>query len=110
MPGLEAKDLVDSSLHETLRARFGIPVTAGHRQVRAVSASAELSASLAVPLAAPLLVLEGTSCDDQGNAIEYFCTWHRADRVVFDVEAISDPRKPTFIDAEADFTSAKRCG
>lgn len=91
VPGLEAKDLVDSSLHETLRARFGIPVTAGHRQVRAVSASAELSASLAVPLAAPLLVLEGTSCDDQGNAIEYFCTWHRADRVVFDVEAISDP-------------------
>ena len=90
VPGLEAKDLVDSSLHENLRARFGIPVTAGHRQVRAVSASAELSASLAVPQAAPILVLEGTSCDDQGNAIEYFCTWHRADRVVFDVEAISD--------------------
>lgn len=91
VPGLEAKDLVDSSLHDTLRQRYGVPVTAGHRQVRAVSASEELSAVLGLHSAAPLLVLEGTSCDDKGEVIEYFCTWHRADRVIFDVDAISDP-------------------
>lgn len=91
VPGLAAKDLVDSSLHETLRGRYGVPVTAGHRQVRAVSASEELPEALAVKPGAPLLVLEGTSCDDSGAVIEYFCTWHRADRVIFDVDAISDP-------------------
>lgn len=91
VPGLAAKDLVDSSLHETLRGRYGVPVTAGHRQVRAVSASEELPEALAVQPGAPLLVLEGTSCDDSGEVIEYFCTWHRADRVIFDVDAISDP-------------------
>lgn len=96
VPGLAAKDLVDSSLHETLRVRFGVPVTAGHRQVRAVSASEELPEALAVQPGAPLLVLEGTSCDDSGEVIEYFCTWHRADRVIFDVDAISDPAGTLF--------------
>ena len=91
VPGVEAQDLVDSSLHETLRHRYRLPITAGHRQVRAVSATEELSDALGVRPDAPLLVLEGTSCDDQGNVIEYFCTWHRADRVIFDVEALSEP-------------------
>ena len=98
--GLEAGDLVDSSLHETLRERYGIPVTAGHRQVKAVSASPGLAAALAVPAEAPLLVLEGTSCDTHGNAVEYFCTWHRADRVIFDVDVISDSSESRFLSTQ----------
>jgi GntR family transcriptional regulator len=87
VPGLAADDLVDASLHSMLATRFGVPVSAGHRQVRAVAASETLAGALSLPIASPLLVLEGTSQSDGGAAVEYFCTWHRADRVVFDVDA-----------------------
>ncbi|GAB2517851.1 GntR family transcriptional regulator [Paramicrobacterium agarici] len=90
VPGLEPSDLTNASLHETLGTRYGVPVSAGHRQVRAVAASEILARDLALSPGAPLLVLEGTSCDENGTTIEYFCTWHRADRVVFDVDANSD--------------------
>lgn len=87
VPGLQAGDLVDASLHATLAARYGVPVSAGRRQVRAVAASGSVAAEMSVPVGAPLLVLEGTSLDAAGSAIEYFCTWHRGDQVVFDVDA-----------------------
>ncbi|WP_420096951.1 GntR family transcriptional regulator [Brevibacterium sediminis] len=87
VPGLQASDLVDVSLHATLAARYGVPVSAGRRQVRAVAASGSVAAEMSVPVGAPLLVLEGTSLDSAGSAIEYFCTWHRGDQVVFDVDA-----------------------
>ncbi|UVI36835.1 GntR family transcriptional regulator [Brevibacterium spongiae] len=90
VPGLQSEDLVNASLHEILDTRFGIPVSAGHRQVRAVSASGNVAADMGVPNGTPLLVLEGTSQDDGGRAVEYFCTWHRGDRVVFDVDAGAD--------------------
>lgn len=90
VPGLNAEELVDASLHEVLAVRFGVPVSAGHRQVRAVAASETIADGMAVPVGAPLLVLEGTSQDATGTAIEYFCTWHRGDRVVFDVDASAE--------------------
>lgn len=87
VPGLAAADLVDASLHAMLDTRFGVPVSAGRRQVRAVAASKALAEALSLPAGSPLLVLEGTSQSDVGAAVEYFCTWHRADRVIFDVDA-----------------------
>jgi GntR family transcriptional regulator len=87
---LTAADLTDASLHQTLAERFGAPVVAGHRQIRAVAASAQLAGELSVPVGAPLLLLEGTSVDASGRPIEYFSTWHRADRVVFDIDTKAD--------------------
>lgn len=84
---LTADELTDASLHATLASRFGVPVTAGRRQIRAIAASERLADELSLPAGSPLLLLEGTSLDDQGNAVEYFSTWHRADRVVFDLDA-----------------------
>lgn len=84
---LTAEELTDASLHATLASRFGVPVTAGRRQIRAVAASERLAEELSLPIGAPLLLLEGTSLDDRGSAVEYFSTWHRADRVVFDLDA-----------------------
>lgn len=84
---LTANELTDASLHATLASRFGVPVTAGRRQIRAIAASERLAGELSLPVGSPLLLLEGTSLDDRGNAVEYFSTWHRADRVVFDLDA-----------------------
>ncbi|HEU4807613.1 MAG TPA: GntR family transcriptional regulator [Homoserinimonas sp.] len=83
---LTAQELTDASLHATLAGKFGVPVTAGRRQIRAVAASQRLADELALPVGSPLLLLEGTSLDDRGNPVEFFSTWHRADRVVFDLD------------------------
>ncbi|GEK79166.1 GntR family transcriptional regulator [Agrococcus baldri] len=85
--GLTAAELRDASLHAVLAERFGVPVTAGHRQIRAVPASEQLATELSLSPGDPLLLLEGTSVDDGGSPVEYFSTWHRADRVVFDIDA-----------------------
>jgi GntR family transcriptional regulator len=83
---LTEHELTDASLHATLASRFGVPVTAGRRQIRAVAASERLAGELSLPVGSPLLLLEGTSLDDSGTAVEFFSTWHRADRVVFDLD------------------------
>ena len=83
---LTVSELTDASLHATLASKFGVPVTAGRRQIRAVAATQKLAEELSLPVGSPLLLLEGTSLDDRGNPVEYFSTWHRADRVVFDLD------------------------
>jgi GntR family transcriptional regulator len=87
---LTAAELTDASLHATLRRRFGIAIVSGRRQVRAVAATPTLAAALRVPEASPLLLLEGTSFDSAGAPIEVFRTWHRADRVIFDLDVVHD--------------------
>ena len=87
---LRSEELTDTSLHAVLRASYGISLVSGRRQVRAVSASAALAESLAVPQGAPLLLLEGTTLDRSGVPVETFRTWHRADRFVFDVDVVTD--------------------
>ncbi|WP_105566980.1 GntR family transcriptional regulator [Microbacterium halophytorum] len=87
VPGLRGDELADASLHETLRSRYGIDVSAGRRQVLAVRADDRIAALLEIEPGSPSLLLEGTSLGNDGLPCEYFRTWHRADRVVFDVDA-----------------------
>lgn len=95
---LTADELTDASLHAALRRKYDIAVVAGRRQVRGVAASAALAEPLEVTVGAPLLLLEGTSLDANGTPIEVFQTWHRADRVVFDIDVLpgSDARTAAF--------------
>ena len=37
-----------------------------------------------------MLLLEGTSFDSAGAPVEVFRTWHRADRVIFDLDVVHD--------------------
>lgn len=87
---LSAEELTDTSLHATLAKKLGIPIVAGRRQIRALIASDELASEMQVPTGSPVLLLEGTSLDDLGNPVEYFSTWHRADRVVFDLDVVGE--------------------
>lgn len=87
---ITAEELTDASLHQMLAERFGVPITAGRRQVRAVPASQQLAHELHLATGTPLLLLEGISLDNNGRAVEYFSTWHRADRVVFDLDVVAD--------------------
>lgn len=106
---LTASELTDASLHATLRSKYDIAVVAGRRQVRGVAASANLAGPLGVEVGAPLLLLEGTSLDASGAPVESFQTWHRADRVVFDIDVLpgSDARTAAFDGAPAAFDVAR---
>ncbi|AZY48205.1 GntR family transcriptional regulator [Bordetella avium] len=86
VPGLQAQDLTDTSLHGVLIQRFDLHPGAGRNQIRAVAADTELAASLQTEVGAPLLMLEGQSADQHGRPLEWFSTWHRAEQLVFDVD------------------------
>lgn len=84
---LDPEVLRDASLHAVLKQRLGVQPVAGRRQVRAVGAAVDLAGLLRVRTGEPLLLLEGSTQDEHGAPLEVFATWHRADRVAFDVEA-----------------------
>lgn len=88
---LSADELTDASLHATIQRRFGTHIVAGQRQVRAVGADAETAELLQVAVGAPVLLLDGTSTDESARPVEVFRTWHRADRVVFDLAVLREP-------------------
>ncbi|HEV6954589.1 MAG TPA: GntR family transcriptional regulator [Promicromonospora sp.] len=91
LSALTAEELTDASLHATVRRRFGTRIVAGQRQVRAVGADTETAELLGVAVGTPVLVLEGTSTDGAARPVEVFRTWHRADRVVFDIAVVDEP-------------------
>lgn len=86
VPGLRAEDLADASLHRLLARDYGLRPVSGRRQVRAVAADDMLAEALCTEPGGPLLMLEGETTDQHGQALEWFTTWHRADRVVFDID------------------------
>ncbi|PSK95346.1 GntR family transcriptional regulator [Murinocardiopsis flavida] len=87
---LTADVLTDASLHRLLRDRFGVRLVSGRRQVRAVPADEHIASCLDVAPAAPLLLLEGSSAEPGGAPVEWFESWHRSDRIVFDIDAEED--------------------
>lgn len=84
---LDATMLVDSSLHRLMEERFAAVPTSGRRQIRAVPADPRIARELGVAAETPLLLLEGGTFDQEGVPLEWFESWHRSDRVVFDIEA-----------------------
>ncbi|WP_017586945.1 GntR family transcriptional regulator [Nocardiopsis ganjiahuensis] len=84
---LDAAMLRDASLHRLMETRFDAVPSSGRRQIRAVPADARIARELGVSDGAPLLLLEGGTFDQNGLPLEWFESWHRSDRVVFDIEA-----------------------
>ncbi len=84
---LDAVMLRDASLHRLMETRFGAAPRSGRRQIRAVPADPRIARELGVADGAPLLLLEGGTFDQDGLPLEWFESWHRSDRVVFDIEA-----------------------
>lgn len=85
-PHLPREALQDRSLHEMLEARAGVRITGGQRQIRAVAAQQPVAGLLDAPDGLPLLLLEGDTVDAEGRVVEIFATWHRSDRIAFDVK------------------------
>ncbi|NJQ15008.1 GntR family transcriptional regulator [Streptomyces bohaiensis] len=82
---LDRAALTDTSLHQLVGEVTGRRVADGRRTILAVAAAPPLHAVLGVAAGAPLLLLEGTSVDQDGRPVEEFSTWHRSDRIAFDL-------------------------
>lgn len=86
VPDLREEQLTDASLHRLLAEVYGLRPVRGRRQVRAVSADDSLAPALRIDEGDPLLLLEGETSDQHERPLEWFAAWHRADRVVFDID------------------------
>ncbi|MHA7209645.1 GntR family transcriptional regulator [Arthrobacter sp. MDT1-65] len=97
---LTAESLHDASLHAVLGEKYGVQITSGKRQIRAVPGDGDLMRLLQLEASSPVLLLEGTSFDQDGRPVEVFSTWHHPDHVVFDIDIQQDapmsavPRDP----------------
>ncbi|MDQ0733766.1 GntR family transcriptional regulator [Arthrobacter agilis] len=91
---LTAEELRDASLHATLGEKFGVRITSGRRQIRAVPGDEDLLRLLQLEASSPVLLLEGTSFDQDGRPVEVFSTWHHPDHVVFDIDIQQEPSAP----------------
>jgi len=86
LPGLTADHLQDTSLHRILVQQFDLHPGRGRNRIRAVGADAALAEVLSVKTGSPLLMLEGQGFDQHGQPLEWFTTWHRGEKLVFDVD------------------------
>ncbi|MFJ6001690.1 GntR family transcriptional regulator [Arthrobacter sp. NPDC092385] len=92
---LTAESLRDASLHAVLGEQFGVQITSGKRQIRAVPGDQDLLRLLKLEASSPVLLLEGTSFDQDGRPVEVFSTWHHPDHVVFDIDIQREPAVQT---------------
>jgi GntR family transcriptional regulator len=98
---LSREDLHDASLHAVLSEKFGVQIVSGKRQIRAVPGDRDLLRLLKLEASSPVLLLEGTSFDQDGRPVEVFSTWHHPDHVVFDIEIQRESTGPAVPDARS---------
>jgi GntR family transcriptional regulator len=99
-PGLEAIDLTDASLYETLGSRFGLHVEYGRRLFEAQSASEEEAERLGIEPGDALLYLRSTTFLADGRAVEYHEALHRGDRTLLEVDLLRDREGDPLVDRE----------
>lgn len=109
-PGLLEQDLSDRSLYAHLDEVYGLRVHSGYRTVEAVPAENDEADHLEVTPGTPLLLLRSAGRSQDGEPLEWFEAWHRADRTRFEIELVpGDPRRPfqqrTVIDESAESAS-----
>lgn len=86
-----AQMLENASLHELMKNHANIVLARSLRNVYAVPAGNPTASLLQVSPGAPLLLLTGTTYDQHGNLVEVFSTYHRGDRVMFQLEREATP-------------------
>ncbi|RJT78044.1 UTRA domain-containing protein [Arthrobacter cheniae] len=68
--------LHNASLHAVLREKFRVQIIYGKRQIRAVPSDRDRLQQLQLDAGSPVVLLGGTSFDQNGRRLEVFSTWH----------------------------------
>ncbi|BBE21847.1 hypothetical protein MN0502_07300 [Arthrobacter sp. MN05-02] len=86
-----ADSLHEPSLRAVLGLHFGVQINTGKRRIRVVPGDGDLLRFLELQAPSPVLLLEGTSFDQDGLSVEVVSTWHHPDHVVFDMDVRWEP-------------------
>lgn len=89
-PKISNADLEVGSLYQFLESEYGLFIARGSRAIEAVVAGKREAELLNVDEGKPLIRLESISYLDDGTPIEFFISYHRADRTQFEVELVRD--------------------
>ena len=85
VPGLAAADLVDGSLYEVLRDRYGIVLGRSEDTISLSRATPDEAELLELEADAPILLLRSVVSEASGRPIEYLVSVNHPDRVAFRV-------------------------
>jgi GntR family transcriptional regulator len=80
LSGLEAVDLTDTSLYQTLAERYGVQVAVADQWVSAIRLTEGEARLLAVPPGQPALLFQRVTRDPAGEVVEYSRSLYRGDR------------------------------
>jgi GntR family transcriptional regulator len=80
VPGLEKKDLDQTSFYELLETRYGVQIASGIQTIEPTVTGEEESTALGVPLHSPAFLFERTSFDEEGHTLEFVLSIYRGDR------------------------------
>ncbi|MCC6312434.1 MAG: GntR family transcriptional regulator [Thermomicrobiales bacterium] len=91
VPGLAAADLLEGSLYQILRERYGIAIGPSDDILNLSWAAPDEAELLGLPADSPVLLLRSTVADAAGQPIEYLVSVNHPERVAFHV--VGDPRQ-----------------
>lgn len=85
-PGILAQDYTTHSLRQVLEQQHQIRITSARQTIRAMSATDDLAAALAIRPGSPLLTIERLSFSEANVPLEYLRLYHRGDRYTLHAE------------------------
>jgi GntR family transcriptional regulator len=85
---LRRTDLSRASLYGHLQERWGIRIDTGRRALGAMLAGEALANVLQIERGDAVLTIESAGRDSLQRPVEYFESWHRADRARIDIDVI----------------------
>jgi GntR family transcriptional regulator len=88
---LRRADLSRASLYGHLQERWGLRIDVGHRSLEAMLAGEGLAKLLQIQRGDPVLMIESAGRDAVQRPVEYFLSWHRADRARIDIDVVRRP-------------------
>ncbi|WP_279715893.1 GntR family transcriptional regulator [Chelonobacter oris] len=78
--------LENHSLHQILQQEANIRLERSTRSIYAIAAPTHIAEQLNIPVGNPLLLLKGLTFNHHNEVVEAFSTYHRGDRIMFDLE------------------------
>lgn len=84
-PTLVNDDLSEQSLYALLRDKYGLGLMWANRSLEALLARGAIAQHLGLPAGDPLLLLRNVTFDAEGEPVEMFVSYHRADLTRFEV-------------------------
>ena len=79
LPGIELMDIENRSITSSIRERFGLTILRADRWLTASAAPAEVAERMGIAEGTPMIVIDSVAYDHDGNALECYHAYYRAD-------------------------------